>query len=187
MVASFLLLALMLIATVSDVRQHKVFNWNTYPGICAALLLSGVADLLNRFYQVDSRWISSSGFGESVAGFLLCGVVMLVCFVFFNVGGGDVKLIAMMGAFLGPERGIESLLWTFILGGACAVIILIWRLGFFTLLRRVVQQLFWKIRLGGWGPLNEEERTQLKLPLYMAPSALLAVLFVQYSIVNRLM
>ena len=32
----------------------------------------------------------------------------------FKVGGGDVKLIAMLGAFLGPEQGITAMLWTFV-------------------------------------------------------------------------
>ena len=33
-----------------------------------------------------------------------------------QVGGGDVKLIAMLGAFLGPEQGITAMLWTFVCG-----------------------------------------------------------------------
>ncbi len=47
---------------------------------------------------------------------------MLVLFVFFRIGGGDVKLLAMLGAFLGLEQGIETLLWTFVLGGAVGLI-----------------------------------------------------------------
>ena len=35
----------------------------------------------------------------------------------------------MLGAMLGPEKGIEAMLWTFVLGGCMALIVLIWRVG----------------------------------------------------------
>ena len=112
---------------------------------------------------------------------------MLVCFVLFQIGGGDVKLLAMAGAFLGPEPGIEALLWTFVLGGATAMIILIWRIGFFKLVKRVFQQFTVRMGFKKWDPLSEDEQRQLKLPLYLAPSALLAIAIVKFSLVERLM
>ena len=59
-------------------------------------------------------------------------------FRMFRVGGGDVKLIAMLGAFLGLEKGIEAMLWTFVLGGCMALIVLVWRVGPWRLAVRVV-------------------------------------------------
>ena len=49
----------------------------------------------------------------------LCGAAMLVCYVLFagGVGGGDLKLIAMMGAWLGVYRGLEAMLWTMVIAG----------------------------------------------------------------------
>ena len=43
---------------------------------------------------------------------------MLVCYVFFpgGVGGGDVKLIAMMGAFLGLSAGFDGMSGVEIMG-----------------------------------------------------------------------
>ena len=36
---------------------------------------------------------------DCVGGLLTCGLLMVVCFVFFpGIGGGDVKLMAMIGA-----------------------------------------------------------------------------------------
>jgi prepilin peptidase CpaA len=66
---------------------------------------------------------------EGLKGFGACGLLMLICFVLFNIGGGDVKLVAMMGAFLGLERGLEAMLWTFVVGGAAGLAVLIWRVG----------------------------------------------------------
>ena len=110
---------------------------------------------------------------------------MLVCFVLFQIGGGDVKLLAMVGAFLGVEAGIEALLWTFVLGGASALIILIWRIGFLKLVQRMIQQIMVRMGFGRWDPLSEGEREQMQLPLYLAPSALLGVAVVTFEIVEQ--
>ena len=83
---------------------------------------------------------------QSATGLTACGAIMILCFVLFQIGGGDVKLIAMSGAFLGPQLGIEALLWTFVIGGAAALIILIWKIGIFKLSRRVMHQLMCKLR-----------------------------------------
>ncbi len=179
MAATALLLALLAVAAVTDVWRHKVYNWTTYTGIGAALVLSGLAGVVGR------GALSSITLGESVVGFLLCGFVMLVCFVFFRLGGGDVKLIAMIGAFLGPGAGIEAMLWTLVLGGATGIVVLVWKLGLWKLVRRVVQQVLWRVRIGSWGPLSDEERQQLKMPLFLAPNALVAVVIVQFALLDR--
>ena len=96
---------------------------------------------------------------------------MLACFVLFKVGGGDVKLIAMLGAFLGLEQGVTAMLWTFVLGGCMGLIVLVWRVGPVRLLVRVFRQLMWSLRLGHWEPLTDDERAQLQPPLFLAPCA----------------
>jgi prepilin peptidase CpaA len=180
MIATACLLVWMVAATITDVWQQKIYNWTTYSGILVALGLAGLATGLNR------TEFSEIGIMQSLIGFAVCGAIMLACFVLFQIGGGDVKLLAMVGAFLGPELGIETLLWTFVLGGAAAVIILIWKIGFLKLCRRIMHQLMCRLGMGSWDSLSEEEKTQLKLPLFLAPAALLAVLIVRFSLVEYL-
>ena len=117
-------------------------------------------------------------------GFLVCGLLMLICFVFFDMGGGDVKLIAMMGAFLGLRDGFEAMLWTFILGGCLGLIVLIWRVGPVRLITRSLRHLFWTIRLGSWSALTPGERAQLQPPLFLAPSALLGTVIVRFGLIG---
>ena len=159
------LLAFLAVATVTDLRGHKIYNWTTYPGILAGFVLNAALH----------GW---PGLEQSGLGFLVCGFVMLVCFVLFNVGGGDVKLIAMMGAFLGLERGVTAMLWTFVLGGVMGIAILIWQFGILSLLAGAWRHLRLTFRARGWLPLTEEERQPLQRWLYLAPSALAAVVVV---------
>lgn len=158
-----ILLAFLLVATYTDVRGHKIYNWNTYPGIVAGLLLRAALH----------GW---AGLETGLLGFLVCGFVMLFCFVLFNVGGGDVKLIAMMGAFLGLYKGTEAMLWTFVLGAVLGMIMIVWRYGFLSIIAKAIQHLRLVFKARGWVSLTEKEREPLKRWLFLAPAALAAVL-----------
>jgi prepilin peptidase CpaA len=196
MLATILLLGLVLVATGTDLARHKIYNWTTYCGTLAAWGLSAAGWLLLAGGAVpESRlrawgWISVP---ESLLGVLACGLLMLICFAMFKIGGGDVKLIAMLGAFLGPEQGITVMLWTFVCGACAGLSILIWRVGpartVVLAFRRVAAALVrigW-LRIGLVRPLREEERAQLQPPLYLAPSALAAVVMVRFSLMDWLM
>lgn len=189
MLATVLLLGLLAVAAGTDIWRHKIYNWTTYPGMLTALGVNALGALAVAAGTAEPRTLQTwgwIGFSSSALGLLICGGVLIVCFLLFRVGGGDVKLIAMLGAFLGPERGVEAMLWTFVLGGCMAVIVLVWRVGFWRLLARTFRQVLWTLRLGRWSPLTPEERAQLQPPLFLAPSALIAAVIVQFSLLDRL-
>jgi prepilin peptidase CpaA len=180
-VVAALLVILVLVATVTDVRQRKIYNGLTYPGILAGLALNAAGSLWERQSEAALAWkprIGWVGITDSAEGLLLCGGCMLLCYACFRIGGGDVKLVAMMGTLLGVERGIEALLWTIVLSAAMGLVVLVWRVGVARLISRAVRQIVWSLKLAGWSPLAPDERRQLQVPLYMAPSALVAVLVV---------
>lgn len=155
------LLGLLLIATATDVARHRIYNWNTYPGILLGL---GINTFLN----------GTDGLQFGLAGFLACGFIMLFCFVLFNMGGGDLKLIAMMGAFLGWQRGVEAMLWTFIIGGVMGVAVLLWQFGLWHIVKKTWGHLRLMMRARTWIPLDEKEREPLKRWLFLAPAGLAA-------------
>jgi prepilin peptidase CpaA len=190
MLSMFLLLALILVASLTDLFRQKIYNWTVYPGILAALGFSMAGAVLLRTTGVSEAQLERLGWiplGQSLLGLVACGLVMLVCFVVFQVGGGDVKLVAMMGAFLGPEKGIEAMLWTFILGACLGLIVLVWRVGPARLAGRVARQAVWTLRLRWWAPLADAERAQLRQKLYLAPCAALAVLIVGFGLLDRVL
>jgi leader peptidase (prepilin peptidase)/N-methyltransferase len=173
MLVTVLLLACAAAAAVTDLLWNKIYNWNSYGGIAAALALSA--------------WHGWSPLTESVTGLLACGLLMVVCFaVFPDIGGGDVKLMAMLGTWLGWDKGIEALLWTFVLAGALAFIGLIWKIGPLTAASRAGRLLANKLRLYWFAPLSAEERKALKPPIFIAPSALAAVVIVRFELMPML-
>src|SRR5262245_58808805 len=69
-----------------------------------------------------------AGFTASASGLLLAIGLLIVPFALGGIGGGDVKMMAAVGALVGPEALLASLLAGMILGGLVAVGVL-WRRG----------------------------------------------------------
>ncbi len=168
MITLILLFLFLAVATFTDVRQHIIYNWTTYPGIVVLLIVN---------YLENGAEALESG----LLGFLACGFIMLLCFMLFGVGGGDVKMLAMMGAGLGLYRGIEALLWTFVLGAILALSILVWQIGAWRIVSKTVEHVGLIVKTGGWVSLTRDERKPLKRGLFLAPSGLLATVIVTWS------
>jgi prepilin peptidase CpaA len=64
---------------------------------------------------------------HSAAGLLACGLIPFLLFYFGAMGGGDVKLLAMIGAFTGPALGLEMELASFVILGLFAAMRLTYR------------------------------------------------------------
>jgi len=191
MLATVLLILLLLLATFTDVRWHKIYNWTTYPGMLAAMLINACGTLVLSYgdalrWQLWIGWIPDvpNPLATSVLGWLACGFVMLVCLVTFQIGGGDVKLIAMIGAFLGLEQGLVTMLWMLVLGGALGLVMLIWQIGIGRLLWKAGRHLLNVLKLGRHAPLPEEDRAFLQQPLYLAPTSIPAVLIVRFGVLD---
>lgn len=186
MLVTILALAFTAVAAATDLSRHKIYNWTTYPGMLSGLVVHGVGSALVAFSpetaEATVRW-GCVPILSALGGLLLCGFAMLVCYVFFRgVGGGDVKLMAMIGALLGYEQGLIAMLWTLVFGAMAGLIILVWRVGPGSLIVRALRQIKFIARLGGWAPLADEEREQLKAPLFLAPCALAAVAMVRFGL-----
>lgn len=205
MVGTCLLLGFLLVATATDLARGKIYNWTTYPGIVLAVILSAVATVASeQITAAAAGWwgleegtaeeqignlLGLAPLGDALLGLFACGLIMLVCYVSFpnGIGGGDIKLIAMIGAFLGLHAGLTALLWTFVFGGCTALIMLVWRFGAWNLVCRGWRLITYAWRAGPTAELSEEERKPLKSGLYLAPSAALAVVVVRFYLVEWLM
>jgi prepilin peptidase CpaA len=100
----------LLVATYTDVRDGKIYNKLTFPCMLLGLLLNTL------FGGLSGSWHSVSGVGAS-----LVVAVALACCLGPAFGGGDLKLIAAIGAL----RGAEFVLWT-VLFSALAGGVLVW-------------------------------------------------------------
>jgi len=104
------LLALLAAAAVSDYRSYRIPNWLTGGGILFALVYNTV---------VPPVW--HAGWTWAPAGMLLGFGAMLPMYALRVMGAGDVKLMAMVGAFLGAAGTASALLFCVLTGGVAAL------------------------------------------------------------------
>lgn len=99
------LFSILLAVSATDLETGFIPDKFTFPGMAVGFLLSTAFPMI----QGESLWYW--GFLKSLAGFAGGGGILLAIGLLGNLifkkesmGGGDIKLIAMMGAFLGIEK-----------------------------------------------------------------------------------
>jgi Flp pilus assembly protein protease CpaA len=118
-----LLVWLLGVSAVSDLLWRRIFNWITGP----ALMAVAVVQLVGLIAPDVPARAALPPWQTSLAGFGLCLGLMLFLWLAFRGGEGDVKLIAVLGAILGPYSGVEAAVGGSLLAAAVALGILGYR------------------------------------------------------------
>lgn len=106
------LVILLLLAVWFDLRSRRIPNKLVITGLALSLGL-------HMFAIGDQFQLWGSG--------LLIGFGMLLpLYVLDAMGAGDIKLMAMVGAFLGPRSAFEAVLMTMLAGGVLSVAVALW-------------------------------------------------------------
>lgn len=107
------LAVLVLIAVWWDLRERRIPNVLTVTGLGLALVLRAL-----------------DGPEALLSGLMAMGIALVVALPFValgGLGGGDAKLLAAVGAFLGPVQLLTALVITALAGGLLAVAVAIHR------------------------------------------------------------
>lgn len=129
------LYALTACAAFSDAALRKVPNRFSYPALLLALGLNCVIAPALELLQCTSalRWIgaNTSAYGgvalESLLGFALCTGIGLLSFAARGLGGGDVKVMLVLGALAGWSLSISILLNALLVAAGIGIINLLLR------------------------------------------------------------
>jgi len=127
MFKGFVFSSLLLILAMIDLEHKLLPDRLTIPGIILGLLLSVMAPLNRPTIAMfgTAGWVDAAV--QSVTGLIVGGGILflIAAFVPAGMGGGDVKLMAMIGAFVGILALGPSMFLGFVLGGAIGVLLMI--------------------------------------------------------------
>lgn len=125
-VSRIFLLSLLLAISVIDLEEHRIPNVLVFTGLMGGILLhlisfsACIGGLSPRLYAgiplTDALW-----------GAALGGGVMFLIFLAGRggMGAGDVKLMAVMGLFLGKRGAVAVLFLSFILGATAGILLIV--------------------------------------------------------------
>jgi len=106
-----LLVALLLSAAVSDLRSRRVSNRLVMTGMLLALAAHAWA------FAMNAPPLAGHAAWAPIAGLATGFALLLPFYVLGAMSAGDVKLMAMVGAFLGVQSVMLAALCTFLAGG----------------------------------------------------------------------
>jgi len=120
---------IILISTVAtclwtDLKERRIYNKVLLPALILGILIN-----------ISSNGIE--GLKSSIIGFVIGLLVLMIPFILGGVGGGDVKLLGIIGAIKGPQFIFYTFLATGLSGGIIAIVILIYRRGLLKAIKNI--------------------------------------------------
>ena len=165
---TFSVIALVLllgIAVIEDIRSRRIPNALAMSGIVLAITLHSLAmTLASDSFAGPVWWSAPAGVATGLA-------LMLPLYALRAMGAGDVKLMAMVGAFIGPGPVVWATLCTLIAGGILSIVYMLGRGVAAQTLNNLRAMLFdWTVRAGSGQGLRVAplETTAARLPYALA-------------------
>src|SRR5215468_4049000 len=121
----WILAVLALTAAILDIATRRVPNAVTVSGAIAGIAIHTAEEGVR-------------GTGIAFAGLAVGLLVFLPLFLLQGMGGGDVKLMAAIGAIVGAQNCVIIFVLTALLGGLLAVGLLVYKGGLLTAIRNTV-------------------------------------------------
>lgn len=103
-----------LAAAVSDAATGRIPNRLTYPAIGFGLLLGAWGG-------------GGSGLLASALGLVAASILFLIAFLLRTAGGGDVKIMAALGALVALPTAVSVLAHALLVGAVMAILAIVWR------------------------------------------------------------
>jgi prepilin peptidase CpaA len=107
------------VATFTDLRSRRIPNGLVLPFLLAGIVVSPIRP----DWQGGSDGFGWHGLGQCLAGLSLGLLINGIPFLMGWTGGGDVKLFAAIGAWVGPVQFFWAFFFTALAGG---IIVLVW-------------------------------------------------------------
>lgn len=159
---------ILIIASISDLRFHKIPNWLTFSTIGAGII-----------YHTYMK--SYKGFLFSIKGVFVGIALLLLFYILGGTGAGDVKLMGAVGGLLGAFGVFKAFLFAALIGGIYAIVLLALHRGDLNFKNKVkrygtmLKTFFFTQRLIYIPPENKGERPLLCYGVVIALGTLISI------------
>jgi prepilin peptidase CpaA len=163
-----LLCVLLSMAAWFDAKSNRIPNNLVFLGAALGVLLNSV---LPEGFGFASQLPGALGFVYAAYGLVIGLAVLLPFYMLRVLGAGDVKLMSMVGAFVGPNAILNTVLITFIVGGILALLVAL-KKGAFPLLLENLKQMslgsYFKLAMHEMPTIEAVPHTAARMPYAIA-------------------
>jgi len=131
-----LLYCALILAVLCDFKSRKIPNKIVYFGALLAIALHSSLPAGKGFFTSPPGGL---GFLYALSGLCIGFILFFPFYITRVMGAGDVKLVAMVGAFFGPNAVISIVLLTLLAGGVLAVVAALWNRSLIQAIRNIYQ------------------------------------------------
>jgi prepilin peptidase CpaA len=124
-ISAVVVVLLLAVSVVTDLLWRRIYNWATYTAAAWGVCLAVAATL----FPDQSGSFTTLSLSDAVGGLLLAFGTSFLSYLIFRGGAGDVKLVAALGALLGPSLVMSVLFYGYIFAGAFAIAYIVWQAG----------------------------------------------------------
>lgn len=162
------LACLLVVAARQDMASATIPNVVVAFGITLAVFLHAILPSGGGFLSPAAGGL---GWLASLEGLFIGFAVLFPAYLLRVMGAGDVKLMAMVGAFLGPDDILPALAGTFLAGGGVAVLVALRHRSVLQLFRNVFSMLrltLYKLPISGRPEVEPPTNSVAKAPYGVA-------------------
>jgi prepilin peptidase CpaA len=169
LIVAAVMVAVTAVAAITDWRDEIIPNWLTLPALVLGLAVHTVA-------------FGALGLVSALLGAVLCGLLPYILFRQGALGGGDVKLLAALGALGGAGLGMEAQVLSLLVAAGYAMLLLAKRGRLLGMLGNAGRLVVNPILPAKWRrPVTPETMTSMRLGAPICAGTLLAVIN-QYAV-----
>lgn len=162
------MIMLLLLAARQDINSHRIPNKIVLIGVLFGILLNG---FLPEGWGFNTQIPGAIGWWAAMKGVIVGMAVLLPLYWLRALGAGDVKLMGMVGAFVGTNDVLGAVLATFVVGGIMALLVVMWSRQLAALLHNIKYMLYggaMKLSVGQAPLMNDLPVSVGKLPYAVA-------------------
>lgn len=121
------LLSVLAVSVITDLRSRRVPNLLVIGGLFIALILQSIGAPGPGILELPG---SAIGVLSALTGVAVGFAALFPLYALRAMGAGDVKLMMIVGAFLGPLQTLGVVVLTFAAGGVLAISMALWQRSF---------------------------------------------------------
>ena len=119
MLLTALLITLLVGSILTDLRSRRIPNGLVLAGVAIAFIIHAVA------LGADTKPLAGPVWWSPLTGLLTGLAVLMPLYLLHATGAGDVKLMAMVGAFIGTPAVLSAALYTLLAGGLLSLVFML--------------------------------------------------------------